>query len=150
MVKIKRCTKCREEKRFAEFYKHKNEPLGLQEWCKECRKKSDKERYDSQDRAHMVEREWKGSIRRRYKLSPEDYENLLTKQNGVCAVCEHEEKTHRKLCVDHDHACCPTENSCGKCVRGLLCSRCNRGLGLLNDDPKLLRKALEYIENDDT
>lgn len=45
---------------------------------------------------------------------------------------------HEKLCVDHDH-------ETGK-VRKLLCHNCNRALGLLRDDPALLRKSAEYIE----
>jgi hypothetical protein len=50
------------------------------------------------------------------------------------------------LAVDHDHTCCSGEITCGKCVRGLLCVRCNTVLGLLRDDPEILRAAIAYLE----
>jgi len=80
--------------------------------------------------------------RRRYNLTRADYEALLAKQGGACAVCR---EAADRYCVDHDHACCPRDSSCGKCVRGLLCHRCNRGLGQFLDDPRRLDSALEYL-----
>jgi hypothetical protein len=50
--------------------------------------------------------------------------------------------------VDHDHACCPSSKSCGKCVRGLLCSRCNVALGMCDDSPDRLRALLRYLGAD--
>lgn len=53
----------------------------------------------------------------------------------------------RKFAIDHDHSCCPPgEKCCRKCIRGLLCADCNKALGLLRDDPQLLRNAAEYLE----
>lgn len=72
-----------------------------------------------------------------------DYEFMLKSQNGVCAICGQSEtkKTGNKidlLSVDHQHTTSK--------IRGLLCSKCNVGLGNFRDDPKLLRKATEYLE----
>jgi hypothetical protein len=50
------------------------------------------------------------------------------------------------LAVDHDHACCPGGSSCGKCVRGLLCSTCNSALGLLGEDTGTLHRAAGYLD----
>ncbi|MFJ6281387.1 endonuclease domain-containing protein [Arthrobacter subterraneus] len=50
-----------------------------------------------------------------------------------------------RLSIDHDHACCPGDYSCGKCIRGLLCPNCNRGLGLFKDDAALLQSASSYL-----
>lgn len=67
----------------------------------------------------------------RYNLTAARYDRMLREQNGVCALCFNPPPTGRRLAVDHDHACCPDRNySCGKCVRGLLCLRCNTHLGI--------------------
>jgi hypothetical protein len=70
-----------------------------------------------------------------YSMSVEQYENLLKKQEGHCALCDnkHDDNGY-KLSVDHDHKCCDTrgrQKTCGKCTRGLLCNICNRRLGFL-------------------
>ena len=49
--------------------------------------------------------------------------------------------------VDHDHSCCSKRETCGKCVRGILCASCNKALGLLKESPIVLQAALEYITN---
>lgn len=48
--------------------------------------------------------------------------------------------------IDHDHSCCATGASCGNCVRGILCRRCNSALGYLQDDPRVARQAAEYLQ----
>lgn len=63
-------------------------------------------------------------LRYRYNISGADYERLLSSQGGTCAICGIKPGS-RRLAVDHDHACCPGRRSCGRCVRGLLCKRCN-------------------------
>jgi hypothetical protein len=81
-----------------------------------------------------------------YKLSLEEYDQLLAKQKGVCAVCGRPEANGKLLSVDHDHDCCSGNHSCGKCIRGLLCNKCNRGIGYFNDDLTLLKKAMVYVQ----
>lgn len=78
-----------------------------------------------------------------YRCSPEVYEQLLSAQAGVCAICKMPEtakwKTRvRQLAVDHDH-------STGQ-IRGLLCAACNAGIGNLRNDPTLLKAAAAYLE----
>jgi hypothetical protein len=73
-----------------------------------------------------------------------DFNRLLASQNGVCAICLCPETVRRHgkaipLHVDHDHAT-------GR-VRGLLCMRCNNGVGLLGEDPTRLRMAAQYLES---
>ena len=69
-------------------------------------------------------------------MSLRDYDLMLARQRGVCAVCG--EQPARRLCVDHCHVT-------GK-VRGLLCSPCNLAIGQLKDSPARLRKAAAYVE----
>ena len=66
-----------------------------------------------------------------------EYEALLEAQGGVCRICQGPDTSGRSLAVDHDHAS-------GR-VRGLLCGRCNLGLGTFKDDPALLAAAIEYL-----
>ena len=77
-----------------------------------------------------------------YSITKNDYEVLLKQQNNKCKICGSEPPLVGKkkyLCVDHDH-------KTGK-IRGLLCDKCNRGIGLLNDDYKIIQNALNYILN---
>ena len=83
-------------------------------------------------------------LKHSFGISVDDYETLLLKYGGVCAVCKMPE-THirrgsgKSLDVDHDH-------STGM-IRGLLCSACNSSLGLLREDSKRIRALAEYIES---
>ena len=84
----------------------------------------------------------------RYGITLEQYMDMLRKQNFVCAICKQPEKSNSRLAVDHDHSCCtaaPRRIACGKCVRGLLCTRCNKALGMLADDRELLLKMIDYL-----
>lgn len=83
---------------------------------------------------------------KKFGINSIEYENLLLKQNGKCAICEKEEKAFdpfkgmiRDLAVDHCH-------KKGN-VRGLLCTNCNTSLGGFKDDMSLLKKAYFYLKN---
>jgi hypothetical protein len=78
---------------------------------------------------------WERNLAKKYKLTKQQYEEILQEQGGVCAICGGTCK--RRLAVDHDH-------DTGK-VRGLLCSRCNRALGYFQDSTEILQNALKYI-----
>lgn len=74
-----------------------------------------------------------------YGISLEEYNQQEQDQNECCALCgNHKSIDKRRLAVDHDHVT-------GK-IRKLICRRCNNALGCANDDPVLLRKMAEYIE----
>lgn len=82
---------------------------------------------------------------KRKKISVEQYIEIELSQNGVCKICGEPEKTNKRLSIDHDHTCCPGQETCGNCTRGLICSRCNKALGMVNDDIELLKKMIEYL-----
>lgn len=79
-----------------------------------------------------------------YGLTVADYDALLADQGGGCAICGYSSPGSH-LHVDHDHGCCPGVGSCGKCVRGLLCRRCNQALGQFADSAELLDRASGYL-----
>lgn len=81
----------------------------------------------------------------KYGLSAEQYVEMLERQGHTCAVCDRANPGGKKLAVDHDHACCPGKYSCGKCVRGLLCSNCNSSLGHAKDSVEILESMIEYL-----
>ncbi|NKV78695.1 hypothetical protein GS911_11370 [Rhodococcus hoagii] len=59
-----------------------------------------------------------------YGIGFNAYTAILEAQNGRCYICQRATGATRRLAVDHDHTCCPAGGSCGRCVRGLLCSPC--------------------------
>ena len=83
-------------------------------------------------------------LRKNYGVSIEWYEEKLKEQNGVCAICNKPESVKikgklLKLSVDHCH-------SKGD-ARGLLCTACNRGLGLFKDDVEVIKSAIKYLSD---
>lgn len=82
---------------------------------------------------------------RRYGLSQEDYATLLALYDGTCHICRQPPPDDKVLAIDHDHSCCPGARSCGRCVRGLLCSNCNTGIGNLGDSEERLLSAVKYL-----
>jgi hypothetical protein len=81
----------------------------------------------------------------KYGITYDDYDLLLEKQNGGCGICGSKTPGGRgRFHIDHDHTCCPTEKTCGKCVRGLLCYTCNVKLYVIENG--WAKKAIEYLE----
>jgi hypothetical protein len=74
-----------------------------------------------------------------YKVTPEEYDVWLQKQNGRCAICETDTPRGRWACLAVDH-CHMTGN-----IRGLLCSPCNTAIGALGDNEAGLARALAYV-----
>ena len=70
---------------------------------------------------------------RQYGLNESTYNDMFDEQGGKCKICSRE----LPLVVDHCHE--------SDRIRGLLCDRCNVGLGCFQDDPDRLRSAIEYL-----
>jgi hypothetical protein len=81
-------------------------------------------------------------IRRKYSLTPDQYESLSREQNGRCAICNTLPRRRSRLHVDHDHAT--------GLVRGLLCNQCNLGLGHFSDEVSRVAAAFRYLNNGGT
>jgi hypothetical protein len=113
-------------------------PFGsLPNWCDDCAHK----RHRAKTRADR----WRKGLWEYYKITPDEYMEMHRKQNGVCLICKGTAvgrgKAKNRLAVDHNH-------ETGK-IRGLLCAKCNTGLGLFNDSKQLLVKAIEYLKERD-
>ena len=84
----------------------------------------------------------KQHLKRIYGIAPEDYDRMLEKQDGKCAICRTTKQKggrFERFCVDHDH-------STGA-VRDLLCYDCNFALGKFNDNIGNLEAAIHYLKS---
>lgn len=149
-MNTKRCGGCKEEKVFDLFSRSKAQADGRGTRCKDCASKYHKLWYErNQGKAIRGSGEWyqsnKGRARdrwlqRTFGITGLDFEEMLATQKGKCAICEADNPgvSHREtLFVDHCH-------KTGK-VRGLLCHKCNSGLGSFRDSPHLLLHAADYL-----
>jgi hypothetical protein len=94
-------------------------------------------------------RHWERNLLKKYNLTVLGYQKLLDKQGGGCATCNSKRPGMGKIrfCVDHDHSCCSKAGSCGKCIRGLLCSYCNVKLGYYEKSKDFFHLALpKYLK----
>lgn len=73
----------------------------------------------------------------KYGLNEQEYLDMFEEQNNKCGICNSSFDDVR-ACVDHSH-------ETGD-IRGLLCDKCNKGLGMFNDNPELLHKAIQYLK----
>lgn len=122
---------------------------GLAGWCRDCEKTYHVERLVDPDKRaarrgasrkySSADRRYDLSLQARYGITIERYRELLEEQGGCCAICRATEvgSNVKRWHLDHCHAT-------GK-VRGLLCHRCNMGLGYFRDDPALLAEAIKYL-----
>lgn len=117
-----RCRACGENKAPEQFYKSKVNPGGLTTQCRHC---------------INIE-----VSQRRYGIA-----NIYEAVEGQsCPVCERPLSMGiRGYAVDHDHTCCPGINTCGACVRGVICSPCNTAIGSFADDPEVIERAAAYL-----
>jgi hypothetical protein len=82
------------------------------------------------------------ALKRKYGITLAQWENILMSQGGVCKICSSDSP---RFVVDHDHNCCKDKNTCGKCIRGIICENCNRALGLIKDSKETLKSMIEYL-----
>lgn len=93
--------------------------------------------YYAAHKAHALGQQFAYDMRRKFNLSVEEYEEQSARQGGVCVICG-ETNGDRRLAVDHNHATGAN--------RGLLCTKCNAGLGNFKENLGSLRAAIAYLE----
>jgi hypothetical protein len=141
----KTCTKCGVTKPRAGFGKAREGKYGavLKSICKRCQSDQAMQWYrDNPGRTEANKRKF--NLQKFYGLTIAQYNAMEREQAGVCAICRKGEpnahgRTGRqfRLSVDHCHDT--------GVVRGLLCQKCNRAVGLLGDDPIIMRRAISYL-----
>ena len=141
MSTIRRCTKCRVSKPLTSFYTRKDRPCGYTSECRACLQKRARDAGGITKEERMVHHR-RHNLWKAFRLTIDEYDVLFQKQGGVCAICGRPETVANqygvmRLAVDHDHN---TDK-----VRGLLCTKCNRGLGLFEDNVISLSKAIQYV-----
>ena len=97
--------------------------------------KESNKRYQQKNYDKRKEAVFKNRIKSLYGITPERYAELLEKQGNKCAICRTDKK---RFHIDHCH-------KTGR-VRGILCTSCNMGIGLLKDDQGLLKEAIKYLD----
>ena len=111
-----------------------------------CLKKSKQWRKDNLEKSNEIQRQYRkdhpeimrdASLKHRYNLSREEWLKIWESQDGKCLICKKPFTKSSEACVDHNHLT--------KEVRGLLCDKCNRGLGCFHDDPELTATATQYL-----
>jgi hypothetical protein len=150
-IGMKSCLKCLEILPRIKFHKHSKTYDGLNSWCKQCTKKvnakwviKNKERRASKTlawRLKNAEQIFGYNIRRNYGVTLDQYKQRLEEQGFACAICKTTNNGSRKFGIDHNH-------KTGK-IRGLLCHKCNAGLGNFDDNLDRLKKAIAYMEDRD-
>lgn len=136
---MKKCNKCGIDKPLDMFSKDRSRPTGLKHYCKTCIREWTNAR-SPQRRAEVYHNSWKNKLKNYYGITIECYNEMFVEQAGQCKICRiHQSELKEKLHVDHCHDT--------KIVRGLLCGRCNRGIGMFKDSIELLEKAIKYLKD---
>lgn len=151
------CSKCKVLKPIEDYHRRPDRPGGRQYRCKDCERlyqKSEQGKLRSkartkrfldkmrlENRAEYDRRARESNLKRKYGISDGQYREMLSAQNGQCAICGTLDPKGRngQFHIDHDH-------DTGK-IRALLCNLCNHGLGAFRDKTELLSKAIDYLNH---
>lgn len=159
----KTCKKCQKLLGFDQFHKKLGKPIAI---CKTCVAPMQREYYlKNRDKKLKRAREYRNKHRERinflqrkrlrenllarreniskllmrnYGINLEFKEKLLEFQRGRCDICDCVLKNTSSAFVDHDHDT--------GFIRGLLCKHCNSAIGLLKEDYQIMKRAIEYID----
>lgn len=117
------CIDCKDYKPLSEFYNNKSGKTSI---CKSCSNNRSEEYHKKIYRY------------KKYGITKKLFDELLLKQNNTCAICK--KSFNNDIHIDHDHS--------SNKVRGILCAKCNKGLGQFNDNIQCLTNAIIYLKNE--
>lgn len=140
------CIDCSEWKKLIDFHKHKGKPFRVNVYCKDCANQRARKNH-KENRAPGTEgqKAYRRSLRefyykRVYGITLDQYEEMLASQDDKCAICikpigyaEGPAKAH----LDHNHTT--------GAIRQILCVCCNKGIGYLQEDERILENAIAYL-----
>lgn len=140
---MKTCVVCKQMKNLDEYHNLTKSKDGKSYRCKSCDKAARARSRAKSPNTKLGYRRRK--LQLKYGITLEDYEQMLKEQNYRCAICKTDNPAGRgviretkvSFAVDHCHTTMR--------VRGLLCNLCNRALGFFRDDPEIIRRAGEYL-----
>ena len=124
----RRCPRCKVSKLYVDFTRNRATWDGYATYCRPCNNEVTK---INKVRRYGSERNFLLNLR--YGVTEEQVDRMIAEQGGLCALCRAGPAEH----VDHDHLA-------GR-VRGVLCFKCNNGLGKFGDDAHVIRSAIEYL-----
>lgn len=156
---VKVCRICAEPKAIDFFHRRKKNRDGRQNACAECTKnlrsvytqnnqeklRDDAKKLYQKNKERILKTQEKFAFKK-YGVDSNWYDDTISEQGGVCAICRGSETggVSKRFSIDHDHKCCGIKRACEKCRRGLLCYSCNLKLGHLENDT-WKRQAIAYL-----
>ena len=123
-TEYRKCSRCARLLPISEFYEYSSGYLDT--WCKKCNS-----HYAKKNRNY-------DSIYSKYGITEEEYLRIYEIQKNKCAICG-KDFSGKRLYIDHEH-------KTGK-IRGLLCGRCNTGIGMFDDNIDNLLSAIKYLND---
>lgn len=155
---MKNCRYCKKDLSCELFAKNKSTKDGLSYYCKKCCVKKTTESRNREKTINLItgktnytrkhteypvnSKEYikNLTLKKKYNITLKMYNQMLIDQNNKCKICNrHANDLPKNLDVDHDHIT-------GK-VRGLLCGKCNMGIGYFQDNIEIINNALLYIKS---
>jgi hypothetical protein len=144
------CKQCYNAKKHADNGSYRNEyqrnkwgEMSYDERRDHCKRLNDAARNRQQ---LILDGVMNGELRNatRHGVSTEWY---IEQYRKGCAICGTHDWGKKGPCIDHDHKCCHGRFGCEKCVRGVLCQKCNKALGDVNDSQEVLLKCVSYLQS---
>jgi hypothetical protein len=133
------CSSCKTEKPLSSFPIRKTHRPGKPvSQCMTCKNEYNKN-HRIKNKEAVLKTEHKSRLKRSYGITVEQYEEMFVTQGKMCKICKADKPGGRTKLFFIDH-CHKTQK-----VRGLLCMRCNTGLGLFMDNPEFLGQAVKYL-----
>jgi len=131
---MKTCTKCGVQKPLSEYSKRYDyADIRYRPYCKSCTKEYSKNQHIKNKNKRKNQK-----LVKAYGITLAQKMEMIENQNNKCAICNIDLNSIKSAHVDH----CHTTNK----VRGILCTKCNPGIGYFQDNLKLLKSAIKYLK----